>query len=339
MVEKPDNGSHQTSTGMRGSCVRQAHLPPLDPLIDVSVVIVNWNTRELLRGCLSSLLDHVDSLQIETIVVDNGSGDGSAAMVAREFPWVCLLTNTRNLGFAAANNQGMSRAHGGYLLLLNSDTVVLPGALQRMIHFMDEHPHVGALGPRLLNADGSLQSSARDFSRPGRDALAILEVERWPLVGTIARRNMRRRSAYWSDHQPTREVDWAMGACLLLRRDALEQVGLLDDAYFFFAEEMDLCYRLRQQGWPVVFLADAEIVHLGGQSASRVPAARLVWHYTGLLRFYHLHRPRLQQIVIRAVIALAATAHIVWLLAAHRGSPDGRVILASYARVLARALR
>jgi GT2 family glycosyltransferase len=207
-----------------------------------------------------------------------------------------------------------------------------------MVRYMDAHPHVGAVGPRLLNRDRSSQSSMRDFPHLGRDTLAILEMERWPLVGLVVRRYSRHTSLDSSDHSTTREVDWVVGACLLLRREAIEGVGPLDDGYFFFAEEMDLCWRLRQHGWPIVFLAGAEIVHLGGQSAARVPAARLTWHYAGLLRFYGRHRTPAHRLALRAVIALASAMHMMWLLLRHRPSPRTRPLLAAYAKVLTRAL-
>jgi len=310
----------------------------LDPSLDLSVIVVSWRTKDLLRTCLTSVRELTGRLRAQTIVVDNASGDGSAKMVVTCFPEVLLLVNERNMGFAAANNRGLRHAHGRYLLLLNSDTVVLPGALDAMARYMDEHAEVGALGPRLLNADRSLQSSARDFPTLSRDVIALLEIERWPLAGVPATRYMRRGSLYWDDHRRTQPVDWVMGACLLLRREAITEVGLLDDGYFFFGEEMDLCYRLRQKGWDVVFFADAEIVHLGGQSAARVPAARLMWHYAGILRFYSLHRDRPRQLVLRLTIALAAINQAARLLIRHRRAPGARPLLAAYARVFVRAL-
>lgn len=330
--------SHQRSLAAPCPLAPAPILGPLDPAIDLSIIVVNWNTKSLLHACLDSLRRHAPTLDTETIVVDNASCDGSAQMVADAFPEVGLLTNPRNLGFAAANNQALARARGRYLLLLNSDTLLLPNALDAMARYMETHPHTGAVGPRLLNQDGSLQSSARDFPRLDRDALAILEVERWPIVGSLARRRLRRDSLYRSDHRQTRTVDWVMGACLLLRRAALEETGLLDSGYFFFAEEMDLCYRLRRHGWSTDFLAGAEIVHLGGQSHARLPAARLVWHYSGLLRFYRLHQSRSRQLLLRLVIALNALAHIAWLLARHRRTSGARPLLSAYARVLAHAL-
>jgi GT2 family glycosyltransferase len=307
----------------------------LDSLIDVSIVIVNWNTRELLRACLASIVQNIRRLRTEILVVDNGSRDGSAQMVARDFPTVRLLVNSRNLGFAAANNRGLSQATGRYLLLLNSDTVVLPDAVEEMVRYADAHRQVGALGPRLLNKDGSPQVSVAVFPRLHHDAAMILDVKHWPVVGTLAQRYKRRAYAYKRERACV--VDGVIGACLLLRREAIEQTGLLDDQYFFFFEELDLCYRLRQRGWATVYLGPAQIVHRGGQSWAPVSVQRLVWYYKGLLRFYHLHRSRRRYLVVRISIALGAFAHIVWLLPQQCWSPGDRLLLAAYGRILAHA--
>jgi GT2 family glycosyltransferase len=255
-------------------------------------------------------------------------------MIRQDFPHTRLLVSDTNTGFADATNQGLRHAHGRYVLLLNSDTIVLPDAIREMVSYLDMHPHVGALGPRLLNEDRSLQSSARDFSCLWDDILGTLEVHRWPVIGTQVRRHKMRTSVDWSDHRRTREVDWVTGACLMLRREAIEQVGGLDPGYFFFFEEMDLCYRLRQCGWSTIFLATAQIVHLGGRSAARVPAARLIWHYRSMLRFYRLHHGRFQLSVLRSVVILVAAAHLVWLMLRHRHTPNAHSVLFAYARVL-----
>jgi len=311
-------------------------LGALDPLVDLSIVIVNWNTRELLRDCLTSIQRSLGSVRAEVLIVDNGSRDGSVEMVARNFPAVRVLVNKRNDGFAAANNRGLSLASGRYLLLLNSDTIVLPGTLEEMLRYMNAHPGVGALGPRLLNEDGSLQVSVRDFPRLDHDAAMMLEVKHWPAIGNLARRYMQR--AYAPEPERVREVDWVIGACLLLRREALEQAGVLDNGYFFFFEEVDLCYRLRQYNWSIVYLGAVAIVHLGGQSWAHVSAQRLVWYYRGLLRFYRLHAARWRYLLLRGGVALGASGHVVWLLPRQRRSRDTRPLLAAYGRILAYAV-
>ncbi len=305
-----------------------------DPRISTSIVIVNWNTKDLLRDCLASLpMD--DS--VEVIVVDNGSRDDSAEMVRQEFPHVQLIVNARNTGFAAANNQGLGYAHGRHLLLLNSDTVVLDRAIEKMARYMDTHQHVGALGPRLLHADHSLQQSVYPFPHTLHDVLVTLQINRWPLVGVVTRWYGRRRDTHMSAQ--TGDVDWVMGACLLLRREAIDQVGVLDEGYFFNTEDLDLCYRLWQGGWSTVYLTSAEVVHFGGQSWSHISATRLVWTYTMPLRYYRLHHSQWQYFVLRAAIALAALGHMTSLLLDRRQPlPERHRYLAAYAQVLAHAL-
>lgn len=306
-----------------------------DPTLDVSIIIVNWNTRELLDACLTSVAQSVGPVRAEIIVVDNGSSDGSAAMVGDVFPNVRLVINTCNVGFAAANNQGLRVAHGRYLLLLNSDTIVLAGAIDQMVRYMDTHAGVGGLGPRLLNEDRSLQVSVFPFPHIARDALVILEVNRWPLVGALTRRYARRRNERMS--METGEVQWVMGSCLLLRRQALVEVGLLDEGYYFTNEEIDLCYRLRQRGWSIVHLVSATIIHLGGRSSAGISAARLVWRYTGPLRYYRLHHDGWQYLVLRIAIAAAAVGHMTVLLLQRPQLSASRSLLSAYARVLRQA--
>ncbi len=313
-------------------------LAPLDPAVDVSIVIVNWNTCALLKKCLSSLRQSAQETAIETIVVDNHSHDGSAGMVQGEFSDVHLIVNPRNNGFALANNQGLGCAHGRYALLLNSDTVALPGAISAMVRYMDEHPRVGILGPRLLNADHSLQTTLRDTPRLFDDVLKVLEAYRWPLLGRFARAYFRRTSAVYNSHRATCAAESLTGACLMLRREAIEEVGGLDPRYYYLFEDVDLCYRFRQRGWLAIFYAGAEVIHLGSQSSSQIPAGRAIWHFNGLLQFYHLHRSRTEFAIIRASIALTALAHLAWFFVRWRHSAHVRPLFSAYAKILARGI-
>ncbi len=311
-------------------------LGKLDPHVDISIVIVNWNTKDLLYGCLSSIFQNAGSARLQVIVVDNGSRDDSVDMVARHFPNVGLVPNERNLGFAVANNYGLRRAQGRYLLLLNSDTIVLPGAFDAMVRYMDAHSDVGALGPRLLSEDRSLQLSTRDFPRLDHDVVVLLEVKHWLVLGDLARRYAQR--AFEADYLETHQVDWVQGSCLMLRREAIEQVGVLDENYFFDYEESDLCYRLRQRGWPTVFFAGAEIVHLGGRSRSRVKAVSLIWHYKSMLRYYRLHATRRRYLAVRIGVAIGAAGHVLWRLLWPWSFTSARPFLSAYAHVCANAL-
>lgn len=241
--------------------------------LDLSIIIVNWNTQSLLKQCLESICN-----TIQTVVVDNASTDGSAQMVRQRFPWVQLLENRENVGFARANNQGIRASTGRYVLLLNSDTVVHPGALENLVGFMDTHPQAGACGPRLLNGDGSLQPSVDPMLTPAREFCRLLFLDRlWP---TATYRQER-----WDITSP-KPVEVIKGACLLVRRSTLEQVGLLDEGYFMYTEEVDLCYRMAQAGWQLWYVPTAVVTHYGGASSKQIHEQMYLELYRSKVRFY-----------------------------------------------------
>jgi len=256
--------------------------------MDLSIIIINWNTRELLAQCLQSIaaelppapsppLTPSPSLPIEVFVVDNASTDGSAALVRERFPWVRLIENAENVGFARANNQALREAAGRYAVLLNSDTEVLPGALQILVDFMDAHPQAGACGPLLLNADGSLQPSCHPILTAGREFWRLLFLEGlWPCATYPQHR--------W-DRETPRQVEVIKGACLLLRQEALAQVGLLDEQYFMYTEEMDLCYRLLQAGWDLYWVPQAQVTHFGEASSKQTAEPMFVALYRSKVQF------------------------------------------------------
>jgi GT2 family glycosyltransferase len=223
----------------------------------------------------------------EVFVVDNASEDGSAEAVRALRPEVTLIANAANEGFARANNQALRLAQGRYVCLLNPDTEVQPGALGRLQAALDRDPQLGIVGPRLLNPDGSLQSAGLRF--PSRADLAGGAIP-W---GRPARRPRRRHAA----RESVAECDWLLGACMMIRREVLEQVGLLDEAYFMYGEEKDLCYRAKQAGWRVACVPEAEVVHHGGQSADQAPVQSYLafldsqFHFLG--KFYPPEHRRL----------------------------------------------
>ena len=240
-------------------------VPPKDGQPEVSVIIVSWNTCELLRGCLASV-EAETKVPHEVIVVDNASSDGSAAMVAREFPGVVLIVNAANRGFAAANNQGLAVAKGRHVLLLNPDTIILDDAIGRMVGWLARHPDVGCAGCQVLEGPDVIQQTS--FADPGPVNLAIVELglhrlARWlPVCGRPWYREWDRRSE--------REVDAVSGMFMLVPRWVLEAVGPLDEAFFVYAEEADWCRRIRKAGWRCVFTPVARIVHLDGGGKSTV---------------------------------------------------------------------
>jgi GT2 family glycosyltransferase len=228
---------------------------------DVSVVVVSYNTRELLAQCLSSIIAQTPDLGLEVIVVDNASVDGSPELVRHEFEKIRLIANGANVGLARANNQGIRAASGRYVLLLNPDTVILDRAIEQMVHFMDAHPEAGICGPRLVYPDGADQRSTYPFpSLSGAPWQFLGLYSRYPTLG-------RWLAPEWIDFRPaiTREVGWCGGACLMIARARLGSVGLSDEN-FFYADDVDLCRRTWQSGWRVYYFAEARVVHFEGAS-------------------------------------------------------------------------
>ena len=261
-------------------------------ICDLSVIVVSWNVVDLLRNCLHSVAAGVRDLTYEVIVADNASTDDSAAMVRAEFPTIRLIANSENLGFARANNQGIRVSQGRYVVLLNSDTVASAAALDALVAFMDAHHEAGAVGPRLLRPDGTAQPYAF-----GGD----------PTLGYLARRGLnrllRRRYLHDWNTDAIQEVDWVSGACLMARRAAVEQAGPLDESMFMYFEDNEWCLRIRKAGWKVYYDPQAAIVHLGGQSVAKNPAARQA--YTRSLRiFYRKHYGVLECTVMDVLLLL-----------------------------------
>jgi N-acetylglucosaminyl-diphospho-decaprenol L-rhamnosyltransferase len=225
---------------------------------DLSIVIVNWNTRDLLRDCLKSVYESEGSFTFETVVVDNCSRDGSCAMVADEFPQVHVIESEINGGYAYANNLGLQHCHARYYLLLNSDTVLPPHALQQMLEFMDTHPEVGMAGPKLVLADGSLDLACRR-------SFPTVENSFYKLFGLShlfpKSRRFGRYNLTYLDPDETAEVDSVVGAFMMVRGEVIEQVGGLDEAYFMYAEDLDWALRAKRAGWKVYYYPEVTVLH------------------------------------------------------------------------------
>ena len=274
-------------------------------LTELSIVVVSWNVRDLLRACLAAL-----PRDAEVIVVDNASSDGSAAMVAAEFPTVRLVANQDNRGFTGGNNQGLALAQGRYVLLLNPDTLVQDNALETLVGFLDSHPATGVVGPQLRYADGSLQSSRRRFPTL---ATALLESTplawHWPFERNrwAQRYHMADRSA-----DVEQEVDWLVGAALLTRRKVLEQVGGFDEGYFMYSEELDWQRRVKAAGWKIVYVPEAVITHYEGKSSEQVIAARHIRFNKSKVRYFRKHHGAIQAQLLRlALLAMFAIELII----------------------------
>jgi GT2 family glycosyltransferase len=277
------------------------------------VCIVNWNTIDLLRNCLDSIFRQTWRVTLQIIVVDNASTDGSAAMVRDEFPQVELIANSENVGFARANNQAFGRARGRYVLMLNSDTVILPSAFDTMAEFMDSHPPAGATGCKLLNADGSLQRSCwRGF--PSLRMAVVDAFYLWRLMPGLP---WVRTSEYTEQElQDTLEVDHLLGACMLVRREIIEQVGGMDESLFLFLEETEWCYRIKSHGWKIYFLPTAQIIHVGQQSTRQNPERTMPEKYRNYVWFYRKYQKpsRVQVTLLKAIISLGGLVGIaLWV--------------------------
>lgn len=233
--------------------------------MDLSIIVVNWNTRELTRACLDSVFSNIGDLEAEVILIDNASTDGSADLVEEEFPQVRLLRNNTNRGFAAANNQGFELAQGRYILMLNSDTLVHGRVLQSSVEYLDSRPSVGAMGCRVLNGDGSVQLTCHQFPSLLNQflmAAGLWKLKRPRWFGRYLMTDWQRDSE--------RHVDVITGCYLMFRRELLTEVGTLDENFFFFGEETDWCRRVSQAGWELRFAPVGEITHYGSASAKKL---------------------------------------------------------------------
>jgi N-acetylglucosaminyl-diphospho-decaprenol L-rhamnosyltransferase len=266
----------------------------------VSIIIVSWNVRELLAQCLRSVVQDCQAFasdQVEIIVIDNASTDDSVQTVRDQFPHVRLIESGANLGFARANNQALRAGAGRYVLLLNPDTVVKPGAFKSLVDFMDQHAEAGAAGAHILNPDETLQLSCYPAPTLSREMWRLLHLDKFLPYGEY-------RMGEWDTRTP-RQVDAVLGACLIVRRAALDQTGLFDESYFIYSEEIDLCYRIRRQGWRIFWVPQADVIHYGGQSTQQVASEMFLRLYQGKIIYFRKHygawRARLYKLILLVV--------------------------------------
>jgi N-acetylglucosaminyl-diphospho-decaprenol L-rhamnosyltransferase len=254
--------------------------------VELSVVIVNWNVCDLLRRCLFSLstgdIGFSSAFNREIIVVDCASSDGSVDMVRHEFPCVRVIASHENLGYARGNNVGMTKARGRYALLLNPDTEVVDDALAKMVRYLDEHPTIGVLGPALRYPDGCLQSSRRRFPTLATAFFESTLLHQWFPNNRVARHyHLADRAG-----DGPQSVDWLVGAALMIRREAWQAVGPLDEGFFMYFEELDWCRRCRTAGWDIHYLPAAQIIHHEGRSSEQVVTERTIRFQRSKIRYY-----------------------------------------------------
>lgn len=250
-------------------------------MLDITVGLITWKARGLLQQCLDSLEAGLGGLSAEVVVVDNASGDGTLEMLQECYPSVLVLKNSMNTGVAPARNQIMREARGRYFISLDVDTHVLPGSLKTLVRVMDQYPDVAIGGPKLLYGDGRLQLSCRPFPSP----LNIL------IEGTFLRdyfSNSRFVKDYtmedWN-HSELREVDWMYGACLIIRRSALNRLGHFDEGFFYLYEDIDLCFRAKQLGMKVLYIPQAEVIHYLERERKSIFHSRIKIHIKSILRY------------------------------------------------------
>jgi N-acetylglucosaminyl-diphospho-decaprenol L-rhamnosyltransferase len=269
----------------------------------LSIIIVSWNTCKLLENCLGSILANPPTSPFENWVVDNASTDDSPRMVRDKFPQVHLVENRENVGFARANNQAIPQCAGKYILLLNPDTLVTSGALQALADFLDQHPEAGAAGARILNPDGSLQISSHPRPTLPREFWRLFHLDR---ISPYAEYPLTK----WETNQ-AQNVDVLMGACLLLRREVLDEVGFLDEDYFIYSEEVDLCYRIQRAGWRLFWVPQAEVVHFGGQSTQQAPTEMFLNLYHGKIKYFRKHNGWSAGQIYKLILMFAALSRLI----------------------------
>ncbi len=296
-------------------------------MIDLSIVIVGWNSKEVLLDALASIEREILSrapddegrIETETIVVDNGSEDGSVEAAREGFPWAEVIALPQNLGFAAGNNVGLRQAKGRHSVLLNSDTIVLHDALERCVRYLDANPEVGVCGPQLLNPDRSKQNCIHNYP-----SLATEFIPKGLLETLLPKRFPSKRY----EHAAPIDVPAVLGACLFVRREVLEQVGLMPEDYFFFLEETDWCYRIASAGWQIKHVPDSRIIHIFGASTKKkIPAVTRIEYHRSLYHYFGKHKGVVQTAIVRAWRITKATLYVVGngLLAPFSSSARGKL--------------
>jgi GT2 family glycosyltransferase len=258
-------------------------------MVDVSIIIVSWNAKKYLLDCLNSLIQRQKEYSQELIVVDNASSDGSAELVEKDFPQVKLIRNEENLGFAKANNIGIRASNARYVCLINSDVILLDHCIEKLIDFMDSHPSTGMIGPKILNPDRSLQPQCQHFPTIWNHLCQTFGFNKlFPNSALFSEPFMR----YWA-YNETKKVEVINGCFWIIRREALDKVGLLDEDFFFYGEDIDWCKRFQNAGWEVMFNPNAAAIHFGGASSANAPIRFYIELQKADLRYWRKHHGRL----------------------------------------------
>ncbi|MBI5343722.1 MAG: glycosyltransferase family 2 protein [Deltaproteobacteria bacterium] len=291
-------------------------------MIRISMIVVSYNTREITKQCLKSIRDNVRGVSFETICIDNGSDDGTAEMIKKEFPEVVLIESRENLGYAKGNNLGIRRSAGEYVVLLNSDTVILPGAFEGIVKYMEDHPDAGAASPKLLNPDGSIQYCVRTLPDI---KTAVFQSLGWHKLFP----NNRITARYYRtnlDYDKVLSVDSIGTTCYVVRREALEKVGLLDEGFFMYNVDLDFNKRIKDAGFNIYYLPGSRVMHYGGVSVNRNNVRGLIEQHQGMRLMYKKHYAAKRNILINYFIYAAIFMRLKTKLLLVFFSKDKRVI-------------
>ena len=275
--------------------------------MDLSVIIVNWNTKKLLEDCLRSIFKFTKDVGFEIIIVDNGSEDGSQSMLKKKFPQVKLIPNKDNLGFAKANNQGIKIAKGKYVLLLNSDTYLIENSFKKLVVKADEFDDLGALGALLLNEDRSIQQSVGFFPDLPQVFWWMTFIDDLPGGIVLKPYHVDHDSFYKSEH----EVDWVTGAVFFIPTKVIDKVGLLDEKIFMYGEDFEWCFRIKKAGFKIYFSPTAKIVHIGGGSVNKIRTNAFVGEFRGLEYFYKKYKGRFSLQILLFLLKMGTLLRIV----------------------------
>ncbi|QAT41045.1 glycosyltransferase family 2 protein [Clostridium sp. JN-9] len=290
--------------------------------MDVSIIIVNYNTKDLLRDCIKSIKETTKDLEYEIIVSDNKSSDGSSEMLKEEFKDVILLENERNGGFAYANNKGIKIAKGKYIFLLNSDTIVLENSILNMYNYMEENTYIGILGPKLLNADLSEQTSVFAYPTVFKEFASIFEMKKL-LKNKYIRKVLLKFSdkalpndvnqymKNFKESKSIEQVEVLVGAAMFIRRDVINAIGGLDESYFMYYEEIDYCLNSAKHGWPCVFYPYSEIIHLIGQSSKKVSLITFMARYESMLHYFEKNHGKGQKLAVKFILIIGLTYRLI----------------------------
>lgn len=275
--------------------------------MDLSVIIVNWNTKKLLEDCLTSVYKFTRNVNFEVIVVDNSSNDGSQKMVKEKFPKAKLISNKDNFGFAKANNIGIRQAKGEYILLLNSDTYLIENSFQKMTEFAEKQENLGALAPQLLNQDKSNQQSVGFFPDLPQIFYWMSFIDDLPF-GHLLR-------PYHVDHdifyKKIQQVDWVTGAAILIPKNIIQKVGNLDEKIFMYGEEVEWCYRIKKAGFKIIYTPITKIVHIGRGSSGNISTRAFIGEFEGLKYFYSKHKSKTSLQILRILLKMGTLARIL----------------------------